>query len=143
MLVFLTNRVENVMESQGSAIDRLFGNPAIFFLFCLCVGFVFILTFIFAPGGFIAPSRSKTAQEVPAGYSPATQSPRLGSGDQAVGETIATVLNLNGLLCASVLEVRPLSLENQYEVTCIEYGGGSGQVRYIFNALSGQAFKAG
>lgn len=58
-------------------------------------------------------------------------------------ETTATILNLNGLLCAKVVEIRPLEMANQYEVTCIEYRGGSGTVRYILNAATGKAFKAG
>lgn len=58
-------------------------------------------------------------------------------------EKIATVINLNGHLCASVTDVRPLELQDVYEVTCIEYRGGSGEVRYIMNARQGSAFKAG
>lgn len=58
-------------------------------------------------------------------------------------EKIATVINLNGHLCASVTDVRPLELKDVYEVTCVEYRGGSGEVRYIMNARQGSAFKAG
>jgi hypothetical protein len=55
--------------------------------------------------------------------------------------SIATMINLNGLLCASVTDVKPLELNNHYQVTCIEYGGGSGQVRYIFDALHAKAVR--
>ncbi|MCL4069329.1 hypothetical protein M3484_22480 [Pseudomonas sp. GX19020] len=58
-------------------------------------------------------------------------------------EQVATVINLNGHLCARVTDVRPLEQSNTYEVTCIEYRGGSGTVRYIMNAATGVAFKAG
>lgn len=62
----------------------------------------------------------------------------------ALNEQIATVLNLNGLLCASVVGVRPLAVgANTYEVTCIEYRGGAGQVRYVMDAAKGTAFKGG
>ena len=60
-----------------------------------------------------------------------------------LNEQIATVLNLNGLLCANVVSVRPLEVRpNHYEVTCVEYRGGSGEVRYIMDAAKGTAFKA-
>ena len=61
----------------------------------------------------------------------------------ALLEQVATVINLNGFLCAEVTDVRPLSSSNTYEVTCVEYRGGSGKVRYILNALKGVVFKAG
>jgi hypothetical protein len=62
------------------------------------------------------------------------------SGDAK--EIAATILNLNGFLCATVTDIRTLTLENQFEVTCIEYRGGSGKVRYILNGKTGTAFKA-
>lgn len=55
---------------------------------------------------------------------------------------IATIINLNGHLCASVTDVRPLQIKDKYEVTCIEYRGGSGTVRYILDAMKGIAFPA-
>lgn len=58
-------------------------------------------------------------------------------------EMTALIINANGYLCASVTDIRPLAVSNQYEVTCIEYRGGSGAVRYIMNAVKGTAFKAG
>lgn len=63
--------------------------------------------------------------------------------DNETKEMIATVINLNGLLCATVTDVRKLQIANQYEVTCIEYRGGSGTVRYIVDFSKGTAFKAG
>lgn len=64
------------------------------------------------------------------------------SADQLL-QQIATVINLNGHLCASVTDVRPLKIKDTYEVTCIEYRGGQGEVRYILDASKGVAFKAG
>lgn len=62
--------------------------------------------------------------------------------DAELKEMTATLLNLGGHLCARVVDIRGLRIENQFEVTCIQYRGGSGQVRYIFNARTGKAFKA-
>jgi hypothetical protein len=70
-------------------------------------------------------------------------SPAFAATDAELKEMTATILNLNGHLCARVVEIRPLRIEGQFEVTCIEYRGGSGQVRYILNARAGTAFKAG
>jgi len=63
--------------------------------------------------------------------------------EQELKELIATMINLNGDLCAKVTEVHPLQQPNIYEVTCIEYRGGTGTVRYIFDAVKRTAFKAG
>jgi hypothetical protein len=68
--------------------------------------------------------------------------PAVAATDAELKETMATFLNLDGHLCARALEIRALKIENQYEVTCIEYRGGSGTVRYIFNAKTGKGFKA-
>ena len=58
------------------------------------------------------------------------------------GEVIATVLNLNGLLCARVVAVEPLRVSSDaFEVTCVEYRGGTGTVRYIVNAANGTAYR--
>jgi hypothetical protein len=58
------------------------------------------------------------------------------------GETIATGLNLNGLLCARVVDVKPLRVSGDvFEVTCIEYRGGTGKVRYIYDTGRNVAWK--
>jgi hypothetical protein len=72
-----------------------------------------------------------------------TSSATAQSSKAELEEMTATILNINGFLCAKVTDIRPLQVENQYEVTCIEYRGGSGTVRYILNAATGKAFKAG
>lgn len=51
-------------------------------------------------------------------------------------EVIATMINLEGYLCAEVVSVRELQISGVYEIICIEYRGGSGQVRYIVDARS-------
>ena len=44
-------------------------------------------------------------------------------------------INLNGHLCAKVLEIRPLAVKNDmYEVTCIEYRSGSKTKVYHMDA---------
>jgi hypothetical protein len=58
-------------------------------------------------------------------------------------QMVAMLINLNGFLCATVIEINPLHARDQYEVTCIEYMGGTGKVRYILNMENGLAFRAG
>ncbi len=68
-------------------------------------------------------------------------SPGRSSDKESLKEMIALMINLKDDLCAKVLDVRPLRLKDTYEVTCIEYRGGSGTVRYIFNARTGAAYR--
>lgn len=70
-------------------------------------------------------------------------SPANAATDAELKETMATFINLNGLLCAKVTNIRPLKLNNKFEVMCIEYRGGAGTVRYIFDGNTGIAFKTG
>lgn len=58
-----------------------------------------------------------------------------------VDEQIATVINVNGFLCARVVSVRPLGEKDVYAVRCIEYRDGSGVVDYIMNAATGSVYK--
>ncbi|HEY0662164.1 MAG TPA: hypothetical protein VGD21_12695 [Lysobacter sp.] len=55
------------------------------------------------------------------------------------GEKFATILNLNGLLCAKTVEVCPLKVD-ALEVTCIEYRGGKATKTYIIDTKNGSAF---
>lgn len=51
------------------------------------------------------------------------------------------ILNTNGLLCAEVLDIRPLKVrDNVYEVECIEYRGGENKKTYIMDAVKGTAW---
>ena len=58
-----------------------------------------------------------------------------------VDEQIATMINLNGFLCARVVSVRPLGEKDFYAVRCVEYRDGSGVVDYIMNAANGSVYK--
>ena len=55
-------------------------------------------------------------------------------------EMTALILNLNGLLCAEVIDIRPLKMKDIYEVECIEYRGGKGRKIYIMDAAKGTAW---
>lgn len=58
-------------------------------------------------------------------------------------EMAATMLNLNKLLCASVVEIRPLAMNpDVHEVTCIEYRGGSAKKVYHLDSKTGKAWPA-
>jgi hypothetical protein len=53
---------------------------------------------------------------------------------------VATLINLNGQLCAQVVNVQPLQVRDQvFEVTCTEYRGGTGKVRYLVDGSTGTA----
>lgn len=52
---------------------------------------------------------------------------------------VATGLNMNGHLCASITDIQPLRPAGAYEVTCIAYRDGSGRKTYIVDALNGTA----
>jgi hypothetical protein len=56
-------------------------------------------------------------------------------------QMVATMINLNRLLCAEVVEVRPLSVANQVEVTCVTYRGGSARKAYVLDTVTGKAFE--
>ena len=53
----------------------------------------------------------------------------------------ATILNLNGLLCAEVTDIRPLEIRNLFEVTCIAYRGRSATKTYMMDAAKGTAWE--
>lgn len=56
---------------------------------------------------------------------------------------IKAFINMQGQLCADVVNTRPLALPNTAEVQCIEYRGGSNKVTYIVNMKSGRIEKGG
>lgn len=57
-------------------------------------------------------------------------------------EGMAFLINANGFLCAKVININTLSINDKtYEVRCIEYRGGSGAVDYIVDLGTGRVFK--
>lgn len=59
-----------------------------------------------------------------------------------INEFTALVLNLNGLLCAEVTDIRPLKVgKNIYEVECIQFQGGKSRKTYIMDAPNGTAWE--
>lgn len=51
------------------------------------------------------------------------------------------MLNLNGLLCAEVIDIRPLQVRQEvHEVTCIEYRGGRARKTYHLDINTGKAW---
>lgn len=57
------------------------------------------------------------------------------------GEQFATLIGLNGLLCAKVDRITPLKRSNTYEVNCLEFRGVKGNIQYIVNMATGIAFR--
>lgn len=63
------------------------------------------------------------------------------ASDQELKEATAFILNMNGLLCDKVVDIRPLKARKDvYEVECIEYGGGETRKTYIMDARKGTAW---
>ena len=88
------------------------------------------------------PEPAQVTEPAPPPASPPPAERRLSPQMEAYGEMIATAINLNGLLCAKVVNVRPLQVNNDtFEVTCIEYRGGSSRATYIINTETGVAFE--
>lgn len=54
-----------------------------------------------------------------------------------VNETMATMINLNGQLCAKVLSIKPAG-PNVYEVECTRYRDGTGKATYLYDAKTGK-----
>jgi len=63
-----------------------------------------------------------------------------GEKKEALKGTVALVLNLNGLLCARIINITPIARKDTYEVTCVEYRDGTGRKKYVFNATKGTAY---
>jgi hypothetical protein len=78
-----------------------------------------------------------------ASSAPPEDSLRSIDNDPGVAEAqhaVAGLINLNGHLCAKVENVQPLQMRDQvFEVTCTEYRGGSGRVRYLVDGSTGTA----
>jgi hypothetical protein len=54
---------------------------------------------------------------------------------------VATGLNLNKHLCASITDLRPLKVKSTYEATCIAYRDGTAKKTYVIDGLNGLAFE--
>ena len=63
------------------------------------------------------------------------------SSKEDLKQTVALILNLNGHLCAKVIDISPLKIKNQYEVICVANRGGTATKNYILNAADGTAFE--
>lgn len=144
----------NDLKNEGCLSLLFFGTLkgiAAFFLLLVALGFL---------GDFLSDDSSvgsQTAQQPikrpsnsaptdadivsPSGSQPADRPAASDPDREAVNEKLATMLNLNGLLCAKVVSVAPLERANTYEVTCIAYRGGSTNKTYIFNGNTGKAFE--
>lgn len=56
-------------------------------------------------------------------------------------QLLATLINLNGMLCAEVVSVTPLRTRDRYEVECIEYRGGQHRATYVVDVGRGAVEK--
>ena len=65
----------------------------------------------------------------------------LGSGAYAQSEAdlkemSATIINLNGYLCARVISITPTSTSDVWRVSCVENRDGTGRALYLMNAVT-------
>ncbi|KAB2959105.1 MAG: hypothetical protein F9K16_12740 [Thermoanaerobaculia bacterium] len=86
-----------------------------------------------------SPRQSRVAE--PASKSSGIRTAPKPAENPRAKEVAATIINLNGMLCAEVVSMRKLELENKVEVSCIEFRGGSNHVSYIVDTKSGKAVK--
>jgi hypothetical protein len=63
----------------------------------------------------------------------------LSGGPSGVENATKAILNLNGHLCADIVDVKPRARVGEFEVTCIEYRSGAGSARYVLNGETGEA----
>ena len=128
-VVLIESARGNIKTADGAGIGHapLFVLGAIFIPLAYWSG-----SWLFSPDDKAAPP-----QEIAAPSSPDQSDVER----RALEETVATMLNFGGHLCATVTHVQPLRLKDRYEVECIEYRGGRGRVTYIFDARDGSAVR--
>lgn len=61
--------------------------------------------------------------------------------DDELKEMTATIINLNGYLCAFVISISPTLNDEVYRVSCVEYRDGSGSATYLMNARTAEVIK--
>lgn len=61
------------------------------------------------------------------------------TASETAKETAATMINLNGHLCAKVTELLPAKNQSDaFEVTCTEYRNGTGTAHYLLDSKTGK-----
>jgi hypothetical protein len=88
-----------------------------------------------------SPSKPNNSNSSTSYSASATEKSNIRVPTDEAGETIATAINLNGLLCAKVKYINKLELTNTFEVTCTTYRGGESTSTYILNSTTGKAFQ--
>lgn len=63
----------------------------------------------------------------------------LTGGPPGMENATKAVLNLNGHLCADIVDVKARATAHNFEVTCIQSRSGSGKARYVVDGSSGTA----
>lgn len=56
-----------------------------------------------------------------------------------LNKLVATGININGHLCAEIVDIRPLKISSTYEVTCIAFRDGSSEKAYLIDSHAGIA----
>lgn len=113
------------------------------------IGILLLGSCVFGGGSDVEPDAAAEAKAAPAvsagpvaksATAEALPAPTVDAEVEQAEHAVAALINLNGHLCAKPVDVRPLTVkQGTFEVTCIEYRGGSGKVRYLVDASSGTA----
>jgi len=78
----------------------------------------------------------------PNASSRATSSDDNSTASESAKETAATMINLNGKLCAKVTDLRPAKNQSDtFEITCTEYRDGTGTVHYLLDSNTGKILR--
>lgn len=89
----------------------------------------------------IAPQPTQPQPSSPSGAKTEDERIALMSVDpdmKAASNFVGALINVNGHLCAQVINVVPAGGSN-YEVTCVQYRSGKGRVRYLVNGETNSA----
>ena len=124
---------------------RFLQGAGLFWLGLMVLITVLVAAFEPAPPSVAAAKTTPSAKAVQPDKQGASRQPvQIDDTDLAdAKDAVAALINLNGHLCAEPVDVRPLKVrQSAFEVTCIEYRGGSGRVRYIVDGASGTAWPA-
>jgi hypothetical protein len=99
----------------------------------VCVGMLILAATSYAAGLSIQQKKELTV------FGGRAMGAQVGVGDvkevmsrSDIEQMVQAGINLNGHLCAQIVDIHPLKVSGAYEVSCIAYRGGSAKKSLIF-----------